>query len=403
MCNIDTSSVVFVERVDEIICDVNRRFNSLKFDVELNGEFKFVVCNNGVKDVLLLNNVCFSMNKFPVFSSAFLVKTKALQILYSLFFGRRKNEKDTYNFNFNLNKYFNRRKNMTDNKQNLHFFLGGRDLEMDVIKKLLEEEGVSYSDANLGWGNAKVSSYKEEIEKVVSEGKTPVFVELAHDMNMPFNFIDIDHHNENANRPASVLQVADMLGIDRTRDMELVGANDSGYIPAMIKMGASKEEVARVRRRDRMMQGITEEQENEAVRALRESTEVVNGVYIVRMKHSKTATVADRLFDENKPQNLLVFSDDGEINYYGDGKLCQMLQGNKVGQKPAPWDSSLMIDEYDNFGGWAGGSGLGKAKGSAYWGGYANFDKVQEFVVNYFNQSKENEKNVVSKSNDGRG
>lgn len=403
MCNIDTSSVVFVERVDEIICDVNRRFNSLKFDVELNGEFKFVVCNNGVKDVLLLNNVCFSMNKFPVFSSAFLVKTKALQILYSLFFGRRKNEKDTYNFNFNLNKYFNRRKNMTDNKQNLHFFLGGRDLEMDVIKKLLEEEGVSYSDANLGWGNAKVSSYKEEIEKVVSEGKTPVFVELAHDMNMPFNFIDIDHHNENANRPASVLQVADTLGIDRTRDMELVGANDSGYIPAMIKMGASKEEVARVRRRDRMMQGITEEQENEAVRALRESTEVVNGVYIVRMKHSKTATVADRLFDENKPQNLLVFSDDGEINYYGDGKLCQMLQGNKVGQKPAPWDSSLMIDEYDNFGGWAGGSGLGKAKGSAYWGGYVDFDKVQEFVVNYFNQSKENEKNVVSKSNDGRG
>ncbi len=401
MCNIDTSSVVFVERVDEIICDVNRRFNSLKFDVELNGEFKFVVCNNGVKDVLLLNNVCFSMNKFPVFSSAFLVKTKALQILYSLFFGRRKNEKDTYNFN--LNKYFNRRKNMTDNKQNLHFFLGGRDLEMDVIKKLLEEEGVSYSDANLGWGNAKVSSYKEEIEKVVSEGKTPVFVELAHDMNMPFNFIDIDHHNENANRPASVLQVADMLGIDRTRDMELVGANDSGYIPAMIKMGASKEEVARVRRRDRMMQGITEEQEKEAVRALNESTEVVNGVYIVRMKHSKTATVADRLFDENKPQNLLVFSDDGEINYYGDGKLCQMLQGNKVGQKPAPWDSSLMIDEYDNFGGWAGGSGLGKAKGSAYWGGYADVDKVKEFIFDYYRNESELEKMKLNKTLGERG
>ena len=194
-----------------------------------------------------------------------------------------------------------------------------------------------------------------------------------------------------------------MLGIDRTRDMELVGANDSGYIPAMIKMGASKEEVARVRRRDRMMQGITEEQEKEAVRALNESTEVVNGVYIVRMKHSKTATVADRLFDENKPQNLLVFSDDGEINYYGDGKLCQMLQGNKVGQKPAPWDSSLMIDEYDNFGGWAGGSGLGKAKGSAYWGGYADFDKVQEFIFDYYRNESELEKMKLNKTLGERG
>lgn len=404
MCNIDKGNAFFVERVEEFVFGVDTRFNSLKFDVKLNSEsLKLIITDCSVRDRLLFRNAYFSMNKNSVFSNVFLVKTKALQILYSLFFGRRKNEKDTYNFNFNLNKYFNRRKNMTDNKQNLHFFLGGRDLEMDVIKKLLEEEGVSYSDANLGWGNAKVSSYKEEIEKVVSEGKTPVFVELAHDMNMPFNFIDIDHHNENANRPASVLQVADMLGIDRTRDMELVGANDSGYIPAMIKMGASKEEIARVRRRDRMMQGITEEQEKEAVRALKEDLEVVNGVYIVKMKHSKTATIADRLFDENKPQNLLVFSDDGEINYYGDGKLCQMLQGNKVGQKPAPWDSSLMIDEYDNFGGWAGGSGLGKAKGSAYWGGYADFDKVKEFIFDYYRNESELEKMKLNKTLGERG
>ncbi|MBR5599143.1 MAG: hypothetical protein IKW39_03785 [Alphaproteobacteria bacterium] len=290
---------------------------------------------------------------------------------------------------------------MTNNKQNLHFFLGGSDLEMEVIKTILEKEGVNYSDANLGWDNANVSSYRDEIEEVIKEGKTPVFVELRHDVEMPYNFIDVDHHNENANRPASVLQVADLLGLEKTRDMELIGANDSGYIPAMIKLGASDEEIARVRRRDRMAQGITEEQEKEAVRALNESTEVVDGVTVVRMKHSKTATVSDRLFDMNKPQNLLIFSDDGEINYYGDGKLCQMLQGNKIGQKPAPWDSSKMIDVFDNFGGWTGGSGLGKAGGSAYWGGYADFDKVQKFILNYYQSVKT--KSALSKTDEGRG
>ena len=40
MCDIDTSNIVFVERVDEIICDVDTRFNSLKFDVEQNSEFE---------------------------------------------------------------------------------------------------------------------------------------------------------------------------------------------------------------------------------------------------------------------------------------------------------------------------------------------------------------------------
>ena len=59
MCNIDTNNVVFVERVDEIICDFDTRFNSLKFDVERNSEFEVAVFDNDVRDVLLLNNVVF--------------------------------------------------------------------------------------------------------------------------------------------------------------------------------------------------------------------------------------------------------------------------------------------------------------------------------------------------------
>lgn len=101
----------------------------------------------------------------------------------------------------------------------------------------------------------------------------------------------------------------------------------------MMEMGAAPEEIARVRRRDRMCQGITEEQEKEAERAISKKEEIC-GVTIVRMAHSKTATVADRLFEKDKQQNLLILSDDGEANYFGDGKLCKMLQGNVIGEQP---------------------------------------------------------------------
>ena len=402
MCNIDKGNAFFVERVEEFVFGVDTRFNSLKFDVKLNSEsLKLIITDCSVRDRLLFRNAYFSMNKNSVFSNAFWVLDKALRNCVRLFWLRRK--RDGYFVqNLDLKKYF-RRKIMTDNKQNLHFFLGGKDLEMEVIKKLLEENGVNYTDAGLRWDNAKVSSYKDEIREVVKNGKIPVFVELGHDMNMDFDFVDIDHHNENAHKEASILQVVDLLGIERTRDMELVGANDSGYIPAMIKMGASKEEIARVRRRDRILQDISEEQEKEAVRALKEDLEVVNGVYIVKMKHSKTATIADRLFDENRPQNVLIISDNGELNYYGDGKLCKMLQGNKIGQEPAPWDSSMMIDKYDNFGGWAGGEGLGKKGGNAYWGGYADVDKVKEFIFDYYRNENELEKMKLNKTLGERG
>lgn len=100
MYNIDMGKAFFVERAEVFVFDVNIRFNSLKFDVEQNGEFyNLVVFDDGVRDVLLLNNVLVSMNKISIFSNAFWVMAKALQTECSLFFVRKKNKSDTYNFN----------------------------------------------------------------------------------------------------------------------------------------------------------------------------------------------------------------------------------------------------------------------------------------------------------------
>lgn len=147
---------------------------------------------------------------------------------------------------------------MTDNQY--IFFIGGKDLEMETIKQLLSAHNQPYIDKNLGWG-AKTSAYEAEISRAAADGKTPVVIELEQDCKLPENAINIDHHNQNAGHPASVLQICDLLGIEKTRDLQLIGANDAAYIPGMMEMDAAPEEIARVRRRDRMCQGITEEQE----------------------------------------------------------------------------------------------------------------------------------------------
>ena len=258
------------------------------------------------------------------------------------------------------------------NSRNFVVFLGGYDAEMLAIVDACREAGVAVVDKHLGWG-AAASAYASEIAQAVADGKQPVLVELALDIELPESIIVVDHHNENAGKPASILQVLDLLGMKPTRRQLLIAANDSGYIPEMLSMGATPEEVAEVRLADRAAQGITPEQEAEAERAIR-AAQTVNGVTIVKMAHSKTATVCDRLFAPDKEQRLLILSEDGESNFFGNGELCRLLQGKKTGKTAEGWDT------YSHFGGWIGGN----LPTSGFWGGYADQKEVEKFVVDFF-------------------
>lgn len=250
--------------------------------------------------------------------------------------------------------------------------MGGYDGEMLAIMDACRQAGVKTVDKHLGWG-AAASAYSEEIAQVISEGEVPVLVELVLDIELPETAIIVDHHNENSSRPASILQVLDLLEIEPNRFQQLVAANDCGYIPGMLALGATPEEVAQVRMLDRSAQGITPEQEAEAERAIAAAT-VVNGVTIIKMAHSKTATVCDRLFSPDKEECLLILSEDGESNFFGDGELCRLLQGEKTGKTAEGWDT------YSHFGGWVGGN----LPVSGYWGGYADQNEVLDFVVKFF-------------------
>lgn len=120
----------------------------------------------------------------------------------------------------------------------------------------------------------------------------------------------------------------------------------------------------------RNAQGITPEQETEAERAISAAdgfNQASKGnLVVIKMAHSKCATVSDRLYPSwmDGKENLLVLSSDGEANYFGNGALCSVLK--------------------EKFEGWSGGFGLGDSHGNGFWGGYPNHDELVKFVQEWF-------------------
>ena len=193
----------------------------------------------------------------------------------------------------------------------LILLLGGHDLEMDEIQNIAEILHIPYYDYNLAWDNAKLSAYS----KVLTPENTFVGIELSSDINPPLHYISIDHHNENAGKPSSIEQLAKLLDLELTREQQLIAANDVGYIPAMLEMGATKDELDNIRHRDRKAQGVTKVDELLAEQSIRENLTIEHGITVVKSLTSKFSTITDRLYPCAR---LLIFTDD-ELNYFGFG------------------------------------------------------------------------------------
>ncbi len=262
----------------------------------------------------------------------------------------------------------------SNNKPPLHFFLGGRDAEMVRIAEILAENGVPFSDAGLGWG-AKASAYGAAIAEAASKGFVPVLVELEIDCDLPAGTVIVDHHGERSGDSASIIQVLNAIDVwPPSRWDHLIAVNDSEWFPGLIKFGATPDEMKAVRAADQAAQGIPPEKLAECERALAAPAEFIGQVRVVRMSHSKTGPIGDALAiaaiaaGAKSPSEFpayVVLSDDGEVNFSGDGATAAAL--------------------HDAFtGGWAGGAGLGNAEGSAYWGGYPPHDAVLMFLKERF-------------------
>ena len=199
------------------------------------------------------------------------------------------------------------------------FLLGGHDLEMQTIKKIVEQQtDYLVVDKELRWDNARLSAYKEEIE--LYQGKEVYGVELREDFDLPEevekHYHRIDHHNDMSSLPSSLEQVATVLGVELTRFQKLVAANDSGYIPAMRALQATDEEVTKIRCLDRAAQGVTEEDEQLAEESVKKAKGSPDNLIVVKSLTSKFSAICDRIY----PYKRLLIYTDSEWLFYGEGK-----------------------------------------------------------------------------------
>lgn len=247
------------------------------------------------------------------------------------------------------------------------------DGEAVQISKILKVKNIKTLVTKQGWG-ASWDGLEPEIKKEIENYKNKNYqiygVELQG--KAPEGAKNIDHHrydgDDRTNELSSLEQVAQLVNHKLSLFEEFVSANDKGFIPAMYKLAKTKnlseEEtqklIEKVRLQDRAAQGITPEQEKIAEKAIEEA-EVSDLLTVVRMSHSKTATICDRLYGRYK--NLLVLSEDGEVNFFGEKRVIEKL-------------SSLVK------GSWSGGD---LDHNNGFWGGYPQDLDVEKEVKKLLN------------------
>lgn len=224
------------------------------------------------------------------------------------------------------------------------YFLGRMDLEMLAINISLEIEdtGELYYNKNLTEG-ASIRDYEKEIAAEIAAGNTPVLIELSGDA--PEGTIVVDHSGAQAGGKSALRQFYELLAADGhkiewSRDLQLIEANDTGHIEALRAVGATQEEITRIRAADRAAQGITPEQESEGDRALRNMAILANlghTIGIVVLGHSKTDVIMDRIATLDTPPREVVIFSPGETNFYGDeDRIARLIAAFPGGGEDSP-------------------------------------------------------------------
>jgi len=185
------------------------------------------------------------------------------------------------------------------------FLLGGHDLEMEEIKKILTDNREKYIDKQLSWG-AKVSDYKEYLN---GDGTIIYGIELEVDIQVSKNYHEIDHHGLNDHKPSSLEQVAQILDLKLTQKQKLIAANDSRYIGGMKKLCARQKEIDEIRQRDRELQGITKYDEDLAAASVKMSDS--NSIYSITSHFSATSDIAYYNYD-----NYVIYNY-SKVMFYG--------------------------------------------------------------------------------------
>ena len=183
------------------------------------------------------------------------------------------------------------------------FLLGGCDLEMARIKKILDKYSIKYYNKNLKWG-AKLSDYKD-----VLNNKEHFFgIELIKDIKPPKYYTEIDHHNKKKNKQSALFQVLKILNIKPKKIDYLIDANDRGHIKLMKKITKNEKYIKWIRKLDRIAQGVTPIEEKAAKEI---KPKKVGEISVVYFPHPHFSPVVDNL----NFKKLLIYNDN-HLTYY---------------------------------------------------------------------------------------
>ena len=200
------------------------------------------------------------------------------------------------------------------------------DGESVEIRKLLTKAGelvvVTRQPWGASWSNLE-PEVEAEVEKLLADnpGAEVIGIELAGPAR--WGGQNIDHHfypgDDRRNELSSLEQTARLLGVKLTTYQQLVAINDKGWIPALLVAGASPDEIALVRAQDRLAQGVTPDDEAQAVRDI-ETAEWRGRKVLIQCPHGATSALTDRLFGQYD-EALTVDAVSEKWVYYGPRHL----------------------------------------------------------------------------------
>lgn len=249
-----------------------------------------------------------------------------------------------------------------------HWFLGGADLEMAAIARLLAPAVTATPtarlwDRSLRWG-ANIRDYADCLAALPPDTGAVVLIELtgaedwAANQSIHLPITVIDHHGPRAGAhcPTAIEQVWALLGHPSAtlpRSLRLIAANDRGYLPELLACGATVTERQAIRQADRRAQGLTAADDAVARACLAGARQDANGwLSVITVPESRLSSAVSDFAHPllqgdilpDYPSALLTVGPQ-TISFSGDGRAVLALA--------------------DTFpGGWYGGA----LPDSGYWG-----------------------------------
>ncbi len=179
------------------------------------------------------------------------------------------------------------------------------DLEAVEIRNLLVGAGETVLESQQRWGASWENLESEvvaEVNKLLQNNPETEIVGVELFGDCPWaNSRTIDHrtwgNGDSSHELSSIEQVAQELGVELNRYLRLVAANDKAWFPGLKAAGATAGEADVIRQADRCAQGVTPDDEAQAVRDI-ESAERRGDRVLVRTTLSsyQVSPISDRLY-----------------------------------------------------------------------------------------------------------